>query len=65
MLDTNFANLIKGIPANNDKWCERMAEGKLDANEHKKLKEWVFNVTDENILSKEELDKGGETISQK
>ncbi|KAF7627270.1 hypothetical protein Mgra_00009445, partial [Meloidogyne graminicola] len=58
ILNNSFENIIKGIPANDKHWCERMTEGKLDLEELKKLKEWKFTANDEII-------KNGEIFNQK
>jgi hypothetical protein len=64
-VNNSFAQFVKEIPSKDDKWCERMAEGKLDADEHKKLEDWAFNFNDENIFGKEAKDNEEETVSQK
>nr|CAD2170782.1 unnamed protein product [Meloidogyne enterolobii] len=63
MVNTSFAKFVKGIPANNSNWCERMGNGKLDSEEHKKLEEWAFTNEDKILFA--ELAKSGETVSQR
>jgi len=63
MVNTSFAKFVMGIPANNSNWCERMGNGKLDSEEHKKLEEWAFTNEDKTLFA--ELAKSGETVSQR
>uniref|UniRef100_A0A1I8BJ28 Sulfatase n=1 Tax=Meloidogyne hapla TaxID=6305 RepID=A0A1I8BJ28_MELHA len=64
IIDTSFAKFVKGIPANDDNWCKRMAEGKLDAEEQKKLEGWAF-TNEEKTISAEVLEKGGDAVNHK
>uniref|UniRef100_A0A915LGT4 Uncharacterized protein n=1 Tax=Meloidogyne javanica TaxID=6303 RepID=A0A915LGT4_MELJA len=63
MVNTSFAKFVKGIPAKDGNWCERMGNGKLDNEERKKLEEWAFADDDKNLFT--ELAKSGEVASQR
>ncbi|CAK5045656.1 unnamed protein product [Meloidogyne enterolobii] len=63
MINTSFAKFVKGIPAKDGNWCERMGNGKLDSEEHKKLEGWAFADDDKTLFA--ELAKSGEVVSQR
>uniref|UniRef100_A0A914KH11 Uncharacterized protein n=2 Tax=Meloidogyne TaxID=189290 RepID=A0A914KH11_MELIC len=62
MVNTSFAKFVKGIPAKDNNWCERMGNGKLDNEEHKKLEEWAFTNEDKTFSTEESI-KPGETVN--
>uniref|UniRef100_A0A1I8B3T3 COesterase domain-containing protein n=1 Tax=Meloidogyne hapla TaxID=6305 RepID=A0A1I8B3T3_MELHA len=63
MINKSFTKFVKGIPSNDEYWCERMAEGNLDYEERKKLEEWKFTDEDKTFINEESKD--GEDINQR
>ena len=42
-LNASVAQLLEGLPAQDDMWCERMVKGQLGQEEAAKLAEWKFD----------------------
>ena len=55
-LNANLAELLKGMPAKDDGWCERMVNNEMDQGEMKELAQWKFDPAKFQILPKMGVD---------